>query len=148
MNKKEEKGIECWKVVRINNKNERRSAGLPAYESDKYSLTYPEDEMVEKIPESLGIFCFETYNQAKKFYNIMAPLSQTEFDIIPVKGYSKNIIPKYIPSISIYNEYFNNDKISSKMELIKFINLDVTNNSWKEKFPEGTVAFDKVLVLE
>jgi len=144
MEKINKEGIDCWKVVRRNNDNERCSAGDPAYSSSYYRLEYPKGEMIEKIPRSLGIFCFELYNEAKKFYNYMNDRDTSTFDIIKIRGFNKNLIPKYISYLGVYKEFKCEKKLSPNINLINFIN----SRLWANEYPEGTVAFDKVLVLE
>ena len=139
-------GIECYKVVRINNGN-RCSAGDPAFDSEKYQLHYPKDKIVEKVPGSLGIFCFEDRLKAKKFYDSMWDLHLNLFDIIKVRGYGYNPIPYVIPDIHIYEEYEKRTfHFNPLIKIVDYIN-NASGTMFSSKFPEGTVAFDKVKVL-
>ncbi len=143
-----------YKVVTLHN-NERRSfvTSFLGYDTPcinyllPYDINYPKGKIVNGIPKTFGIFCFKTFKLANEFLikeEKYCLIDDKKHKIIKVMALSfKSKTPEYISNNTIpsgLDDFYRRYKLNSN---------SFYKNNWESVIsaPEGTICFDKVLVL-
>ena len=100
----------------------------------QYQLKYEKDTIVHEVPGTLGIMCFKTKEDVKRFVGF-----GTQVMILKVRGIGKPSIPKFVAV----------PKWSRRICDILFDFYCETSPPPDEcEAPEGTICFKQVEVLE
>ena len=121
----------AYKVVTV---AARRSGVLAA--SSPYSLIYTKHEIVTARPDTLGIFCFTSINQARRFADMVRGMGF--YEVIKVLGIGFPSYPTAIPNtVDTHglNYYYRTLLAETVPPLL-------------QSPPPKTVCFPSVLVLE
>lgn len=99
----------------------------------KYMKEYKKGTTVMSVPDSCGIFCFDTINNANKYFH-----NNCNIEIIKVFGINKKILPEIICFLIGNCDY----------KLDDFYRIRPTSLFSPSFPPPGTVCFESVEVLE
>ena len=99
-----------------------------------YSLKYKKGDIVQALPDTLGIMVYKSRWQAARFMDSRG-YEESIFIIIRVKTFSRGVVPKKISS-----------RVSGKY--ITMFYDKIFQLQYKMPPPMGTICYDKVEVID
>jgi len=137
---KPEKSTLVWKILSRDRKSYMTK-------DEKYIIDYPKNHVINSIEKSLGIFCFDSFENAHK-YSMGGEL------IIRVLGVGKPIKPEWIgweyKLSELYLTVEIQDFLKEYFSLSNFLRSCIEGGIYFPQIhrPKGTICFKRIITLD